>query len=238
MDRIQGSTATPSHTFTEGDPGQAIPATIVSASWLTGIQEEAIAIIEAAGIAPDAEVLNQVHQALEASYAPKISTATRLTTLEEAASNLVDAQVSTVDFSSLTDLLPAATATTIASIKAQYRLAKFRRANGVLSHASLEFHWSALLADSAYCGWTLNSKVGAMGAVVDAALRTAWGIGPTVEWPFPYLFGVIYTSATSHNISIMSQPDGPKFTIFGDVDLGTMHTFGRISIHVPGWPVA
>ena len=53
MHRIDSSTATPDNRFTEGDPTIPVPATTVTAAWLNTLQEEAIAVLAAAGIAPD-----------------------------------------------------------------------------------------------------------------------------------------------------------------------------------------
>jgi hypothetical protein len=53
MHRIDSSTATPDGRFTEGNPTIPVPATTVTADWLNAMQEEAIAILVAAEIAPD-----------------------------------------------------------------------------------------------------------------------------------------------------------------------------------------
>ena len=53
MHRIDSSTATPDNRFTEGDPTIPVPATTVTAAWLNGVQEELVAILAAAGIAPN-----------------------------------------------------------------------------------------------------------------------------------------------------------------------------------------
>ena len=53
MHRIDSSTATPDGRFTEGNPTIPVPATTVTADWLNGVQEELVAILAAAGIAPN-----------------------------------------------------------------------------------------------------------------------------------------------------------------------------------------
>lgn len=53
------------HGFRNGDLAQAIAATDLDAAWFNGVQEELLALIEAAGIVPSAAVLNQVAQALQ-----------------------------------------------------------------------------------------------------------------------------------------------------------------------------
>ena len=53
MHRIDSSTATPDSRFTEGDPTIPVPATTVTAAWLNAMQEELVAILAAAGIAPN-----------------------------------------------------------------------------------------------------------------------------------------------------------------------------------------
>ena len=53
MHRIDSSTATPDNRFTEGDPTIPVAATTVTAAWLNAMQEEAVAVLAAAGIAPD-----------------------------------------------------------------------------------------------------------------------------------------------------------------------------------------
>jgi hypothetical protein len=54
--------------FTAGNPGAGQPATIVSADWLNAVQEELMAIIAAAGIAPDKTNPNQVIAALRSLF--------------------------------------------------------------------------------------------------------------------------------------------------------------------------
>lgn len=50
MHRIDTSTATPDHKFTEGDPAIPVAATTVSAEWLNAVQEELVAVITGAGL--------------------------------------------------------------------------------------------------------------------------------------------------------------------------------------------
>lgn len=75
MQRIQDATATADNLFTEGNPTSGIPATVVSADWLNGIQEELIAVIESAGLEPDSADLTQLLQAL-ATLVPDVAAAT------------------------------------------------------------------------------------------------------------------------------------------------------------------
>ena len=50
MHRIDTSTATPDHKFTEGDPTIPVAATTVSAEWLNAVQEELVAVITGVGL--------------------------------------------------------------------------------------------------------------------------------------------------------------------------------------------
>ena len=50
MHRIDTSTATPDHKFTEGDPTIPVAATTVSALWLNAVQEELVAVITGVGL--------------------------------------------------------------------------------------------------------------------------------------------------------------------------------------------
>ena len=50
MHRIDTSTATPDHKFTEGDPAVPVAATTVSAEWLNAVQEELVAVITGVGL--------------------------------------------------------------------------------------------------------------------------------------------------------------------------------------------
>lgn len=95
MDRIQGSTATPSHQFTEGDPETGTPATVVSATWLNGLQEELVHLLEVAGITPDADNLAQVKAALDQLYAGAgdLSTLTAALAAETSARQTADASL-------------------------------------------------------------------------------------------------------------------------------------------------
>ncbi|AMK09660.1 right-handed parallel beta-helix repeat-containing protein [Pseudodesulfovibrio indicus] len=72
MDRIDHSTATEAHQFTEGNPALGVPATVVTEKWLNGVQEELVGIIAGAGIVLDAEDTTQLGQAISfmiANYA-------------------------------------------------------------------------------------------------------------------------------------------------------------------------
>ncbi len=60
MHQIDGAGATAQNTFTEGDAQQAIPATRVTAEWLTAVQEELVAIAEHNGGVLDKEDNGQV----------------------------------------------------------------------------------------------------------------------------------------------------------------------------------
>ena len=50
MHRIDTSTATPDHKFTESNPTVPVAATTVSAEWLNAVQEELVAVITGAGL--------------------------------------------------------------------------------------------------------------------------------------------------------------------------------------------
>ncbi|MGE4292401.1 MAG: hypothetical protein AB7E32_09340 [Desulfovibrio sp.] len=68
MKRIDHSTAADER-FTEGNPATGTPATVVTADWLNGIQEELVHVITQAGITLDGEDLTQVYQAIAAMIA-------------------------------------------------------------------------------------------------------------------------------------------------------------------------
>lgn len=81
MKRIQSATALavmpavppltgPIGFFTNGDPAGGIPATEVPDWWLNAVQEELVAIIEAAGLTPLASNSQQVLAALRGMFAP------------------------------------------------------------------------------------------------------------------------------------------------------------------------
>jgi hypothetical protein len=69
MHRIDHSTATIDNRFTEGDPQQGIPATVVTAKWLNAVQEEVVNVIEDAGMAPDDAEDNQLLAAIDQKIA-------------------------------------------------------------------------------------------------------------------------------------------------------------------------
>lgn len=52
MHRIDGEGATQDNRFTEGNPSTGTIATVVTADWANAVQEEIIAVLEAAGIEP------------------------------------------------------------------------------------------------------------------------------------------------------------------------------------------
>jgi len=64
MHRIDGPTAAPGGLFTEGDPVGGVPATIVSDDWMNDVQENIIAVLTAAGIAPVKGTYTQLLDAL------------------------------------------------------------------------------------------------------------------------------------------------------------------------------
>lgn len=65
MKRTDAPGATEDFLYTEGDPGSAIPATVVGASEMNNIQEEICQFIESRGIALDGEDFNQLQAAIE-----------------------------------------------------------------------------------------------------------------------------------------------------------------------------
>lgn len=69
MHRIDSSTATPDNRFTEGDPTIPVAATTVTADWLNTVQEEPIAVLAAAGIAPNKADNGQLLKAINALIA-------------------------------------------------------------------------------------------------------------------------------------------------------------------------
>lgn len=64
MHRIDTSTATPDHKFTEGDPTIPVAATTVSAEWLNAVQEELVAVITGAGLGLKKSDNGQLWQAI------------------------------------------------------------------------------------------------------------------------------------------------------------------------------
>jgi len=64
MHRIDTSTATPDHKFTEGDPAVPVAATTVSAAWLNAVQEELVAVITGAGLELQKSDNGQLRQAI------------------------------------------------------------------------------------------------------------------------------------------------------------------------------
>ena len=57
--------------FTDGNPALAIAATIVDAWWANALQEEILAVVEAAGITPRKTNNAQLPEALNGLYAEK-----------------------------------------------------------------------------------------------------------------------------------------------------------------------
>ncbi|NDV21058.1 phage tail protein, partial [Pseudodesulfovibrio sp. JC047] len=64
MKRIDNATATENNRFTEGNPAQGIPATVVDAKWLNSVQDEIMKVIEAAGLEPSGAELTQLYDAI------------------------------------------------------------------------------------------------------------------------------------------------------------------------------
>lgn len=78
--------------FTEGDPQNAIPATVVTKDWANQIQEEIIAVIVAAGLTPTKGVNTQLRDSISVG-------ATDTTTTFTLANNQADAVVTGLTFS-------------------------------------------------------------------------------------------------------------------------------------------
>jgi hypothetical protein len=69
MHRIDGPSATPDRKFTGGSPAGGVPATVVSDAWLNDIQEELMSVLEAAGVAPEKGVQDQLLSSLGLLFA-------------------------------------------------------------------------------------------------------------------------------------------------------------------------
>lgn len=65
MHRIDGVAAAPGNLFTEGSPGEGVPATQVTAAWLNDIQEELMSVLGEGGIAPIKGDKTQLLQAIQ-----------------------------------------------------------------------------------------------------------------------------------------------------------------------------
>lgn len=64
MHRIDGPGATVDGKFTEGNPAAGVPATVVTAAWMTDVQEELISVLSTAGIAPVKGTQDQLLKAI------------------------------------------------------------------------------------------------------------------------------------------------------------------------------
>lgn len=65
MHRIDVPSATVDHKFTEGSPAGGVPATTVSADWLNDLQENIMAVLAAAGIAPVKGLATQLRDSIQ-----------------------------------------------------------------------------------------------------------------------------------------------------------------------------
>lgn len=66
MYKIDSQGATGDNHFTQGDPSQGIPATVVNAGWLNSVQDELQHVLDAAGITPDKNNSSQVVASIQA----------------------------------------------------------------------------------------------------------------------------------------------------------------------------
>lgn len=76
MHRIDTSTATPDHKFTEGDPAVPVAATTVSAEWLNAVQEELVAVITGGGLELQKSDNGQLFRAIGKLIGDKVPIAT------------------------------------------------------------------------------------------------------------------------------------------------------------------
>ena len=60
MKRIDHSTATETNLFTDGNPAQGVPSTVVTAEWLNMVQEELANLVEGLGLELDGEAQDQL----------------------------------------------------------------------------------------------------------------------------------------------------------------------------------
>lgn len=74
MHRIDGPGATIDNKFTEGDPVGGGQATVVTADWLTEMQEEVVSVLSDQSIAPVKGVQNQLLTAIRSIFTSKKAT--------------------------------------------------------------------------------------------------------------------------------------------------------------------
>lgn len=260
MDRIHGTTATPDHQFTEGDPSGGIAATIVSATWLNGVQNEIVNILEVAGITPDEAVHTQLLAALMVLFATGSSVsslaenlASETSAREDADSSLAGRLASTdsnlsaessalrlqqiytrVFSNGLRDFFPLAVPDDPTEIRAQSRIVHHKNATGKTVYAELFFHWSATSAGSVNSGWTIPDGSDTLGPGIDFALRELWGIGPSDEWKFPCIYGTLQCAAKLYTVSIYHQPGGAHYSIQGWDQAANRLPFGDLRFLIPG----
>lgn len=67
------NTADANNEFTDGDGASGIESTLIPSAWLNVIQRELIAVIEAAGLTPDATNDKQLLTALQTLFSAKTS---------------------------------------------------------------------------------------------------------------------------------------------------------------------
>jgi microcystin-dependent protein len=65
MHKIDGPGATDQNQFTQGNPANGTPATVVTPEWLTAVQEELVNVLSEAGVAPSKPDNTQLYQAIQ-----------------------------------------------------------------------------------------------------------------------------------------------------------------------------
>lgn len=79
MHRIDGPSATVDNLFTEGSPAGGVAATVLSAVWLNDLQENLVAVLEAAGVAltkgREFDLLDSINQLIAATPTGAIAAA-------------------------------------------------------------------------------------------------------------------------------------------------------------------
>lgn len=78
MHRIDGPGATVDGKFTEGNPAAGVPAAVVTAAWMTDVQEELLSVLSAGGVAPIKGVQDQLLRAIRTMSTGVIGTALNL----------------------------------------------------------------------------------------------------------------------------------------------------------------
>lgn len=215
MHRIDGYGSTAGEQFTEGDPGQAIPATKITDAWLNAVQEEIANFIEAMGITLNKASNTQLQAALSV-LVPARSWARAVTTGSYTNSTTTPTDVTGLGFEAVSGrtymirgIIPVTTGTPTAGFELGLK------SSGAPTTSSVALQVSAPIGPNLPTTAHRTIAVGAFGST--SLITPGWLAS------YPYFLNVsgriVTTGAGTIQVQARSESAGPVLTIHSGAHL-------------------